>query len=131
LRDHAGQAELVLRLFEKALLRETGYGLVLDHDAETQIPIDPEALYIYHPDRGPVRAAAGHHRSGDGIRLRGSSLLALHQESLDDPRSQREAKTLLRALLMRQLDGRPLHTRELFRRVVSPFISPRDRQLAP
>ncbi len=132
LRDRPDRAELVLRLFEKALLRETGYGLVLDHDAETQTAIDPEALYLYHPDRGPVRAVAtGHHRAGDGIRLRGSSLLALHQESLDDPRSQREAKALLRALLMRQLDGRPLHTRELFRRVVSPFMAPRDRLVAP
>lgn len=131
LRDHAGQAELILRLFEKALLRETGYGLVLDHDVDTQAPIEPEALYLYHPERGPVRAAVGRHRPGDGVRMRGSSLLALHRESLDDPHSQREAKALLRVLLMRQLDGRPLHTRELFRRVVTPFAAPRDPVVTP
>lgn len=132
LRDRPATAETVLRLFEKTLLRETGYGLVLDHDVETHESVDPLALYLYRPDRGPTRLAmAGRHRPGDGIRLHGSSLLALHREVLDDPRSLREAKALLRAMLARQLDGRPLHTRELFRQVVAPFVSSREPQIAP
>jgi len=123
LRDRPVLAETVLRLFEKALLREIGYGLVLDHEVDTQEPIEPTALYLYRPDQGPARIESpARHRSDEGVRIHGSSLLALQNDLLNDPRELREAKTLLRSLLSRQLDGRPLHTRELFRRLVTPFI---------
>ena len=110
--------EPVLRIFEKNLLRELGYGLVLDQDIEDKTLIDREAMYDYILDRGPVRIARPElNRPTEGVRVRGASLLALARESLDDPMVLRDAKALMRAALARHLGERPLHSRKLFRRV--------------
>src|SRR5436190_1906216 len=45
----------VLRAFEKRLLAELGYAPLLDRDAASR-PIEPQRLYSYEPDRGPVPA---------------------------------------------------------------------------
>ncbi|MBI5783626.1 MAG: DNA repair protein RecO [Gammaproteobacteria bacterium] len=111
--------EPVLRIFEKNLLRELGYGLVLDRDIEDRTPIDTRAMYDYVLDRGPVRLAYPElNRPTEGVQIRGSSLLALAQECLSDPVALRDAKALMRAALARHLGDRPLHSRKLFRRVV-------------
>lgn len=104
--------EVVLRIFEKRVLEDTGYGLVLDHDVDDGSALDPDVQYHYLPERGPVRKPVG---DDAGIVLRGSSLQALARERLDDPAAQRDAKRLLRALLARQLGERPLASRALFR----------------
>src|SRR5688500_4756938 len=49
----------VLRGFEKRLLAELGYAPLLDRDAASR-PIDPEALYMYEPERGPSPVDAAH-----------------------------------------------------------------------
>jgi len=105
------RTEAVLRVFEKRLLEEIGYGLVLDHDVEQGAPIRPEVIYRYQPECGPVPDAGDR----DGIRVCGRSLLALASEQLDETQALQDAKTLLRALLARHLGGRPLLTRNLFR----------------
>ena len=102
--------ESALRLFEKRLLDEIGYGLVLDHSVDDGRPVQAEAHYRYLPERGPVAAKAG----DDGIPVSGRSLLALAREQLDDETVRHEAKRLLRALLARQLGTRPLLSRRLF-----------------
>lgn len=103
--------EHALRIFEKRMLDEIGYGLVLDHDVESGSPIEPTTLYRYQPERGPVADTLSRH---EGIAIHGASLLALAREALDDEMSRREAKRLLRALLARQLGDRPLTSRNLF-----------------
>ncbi len=111
--------EPVLRIFEKNLLRELGYGLVLDQDIEDRTPIDNSAMYDYILDRGPIRLAYPElNRPTEGVPIRGSSLLALAQECLSDPVTLRDAKALMRAALARHLGDRPLHSRKLFRRIV-------------
>lgn len=111
--------EPVLRVFEKHLLRELGYGLVLDRDIEEKTAIDGQAMYDYVIDRGPVRIARPElNRPTEGVRVRGASLLALDREALDDPMVLRDAKALMRAALARHLGERPLHSRKLFRRVI-------------
>ena len=116
---HDTSNEPVLRVFEKHLLRELGYGLVLDQDIQDRAPVDPEAMYDYVLDRGPVRLT---HPELNipivGIRVRGASLLALAQESFSDPATLRDAKALMRAALSRHLGDKPLNTRKLFRHVV-------------
>src|SRR3989344_6459145 len=73
--------EPVLRIFEKNLLRELGYGLVLDQDIDDRSPIDNHAMYDYILDRGPVRMAYPElNQPTEGVQIRGSSLLALAQE---------------------------------------------------
>jgi len=104
--------EPVLRLFEKQLLSELGYALVLDRDAEGR-PLRPGAVYHYHLESGarPVEA------SREGMLLvHGSSLRALAEGRLDDPLALAEAKRLNRAALAHYLGGRALRSRELLRR---------------
>jgi len=101
--------EKALRVFEKHLLSELGYGLQLDTDALSGAPIVAEDNYRYVIEQGPVRAE----QSTAGVAVSGKSLLALQQETLDDPAALREIKRLIRAALDVYLQGRPLKTREL------------------
>jgi DNA repair protein RecO (recombination protein O) len=103
--------EAALRVFEKRLLEDIGFGLVLDHDVQDGAPIQPGHLYRYIPERGPVPAPAA---DGEGIAVQGASLLALARECLDDAPTRREVKHLMRALLARHLGDRPLTSRSLF-----------------
>lgn len=102
----------VLRRFEKALLEEVGYGLILDHDVETGKPIAPDAHYAYIPERGPVPCARRPH---DVPWLRGRSLIALHQDRDLDFTQAREVKELMRTVIEYHLGGRALISRSLFR----------------
>ena len=107
-----GSMERVLRLFEKRLLQELGYGLVLDHDVENGAVLTASAVYHYQLERGPVRAEAD---ASHGLLLHGSSLLSLAGEDLADERSLRESKRLMRAVLSLYLGDKPLKSRDLFR----------------
>lgn len=100
-----------LRVFEKHLLREIGYALMLDHEAESGAPIEPGEAYNYHLERGPLRCGAG---VSAGVRMQGSSLLALLHETLHDASSLRESKHLMRAALGVYLGSKPLQSRELY-----------------
>ncbi|MCP5155174.1 MAG: DNA repair protein RecO [Ectothiorhodospiraceae bacterium] len=104
--------EPVLRIFELRLLRALGYGLVLEHEADTDRPILAERRYRYLRETGPVADGIA---EGDVVSVSGATLLALGREQLDDPVQAREAKRLLRWLLADLLGPRPLATRALFR----------------
>jgi DNA repair protein RecO (recombination protein O) len=103
--------EAVLRVFEKRLLEDIGFGLVLELDVHDGAPIQSEHHYRYVPERGPVPA---HAADGEGIAVQGASLLALACEDLVDETVLREVKHLMRALLARHLGDRPLTSRGLF-----------------
>ena len=98
--DHAERA---LRVFEKRLLEELGYGLQLPDD------LQPELHYRYDWAEGPLPSA-----EGDST-YPGASLLALAAEALDAPRALIDAKRLLREALAHQLGGRALETPALLR----------------
>lgn len=100
-----------LRIFEKHLLREIGYALMLEHEAESGAPIELGEAYNYHLERGPLKCHAGEYA---GVRMQGSSLLALLNETLHDETSLREAKQLMRAALGLYLGNKPLQSRELY-----------------
>jgi DNA repair protein RecO (recombination protein O) len=99
-----------LRIFEKRLLEELGWGLDLEHEATGAAPIDASRSYRYALEGGaePVDGVA----EGTLI-FCGASLLSLAREVLDDPRSLADARRLLRAALDRLLDGKSLRTREV------------------
>jgi DNA repair protein RecO (recombination protein O) len=110
--DADADAARALRVFEKRLLDELGYGLNLETDALSGLPITATASYRYRIDRGPERV--------DGVAegslvFPGASLLALASETLHDGRSVADAKRLLRAALDQCLDGRALATRDVLR----------------
>lgn len=103
--------ELVLRLFEKNLLDELGYGLVLDSEVNSGSDIKPEAEYRYLPDTGPVLNSA---TLTGGVVIHGESLLALAQEKPGSERAMRETKQLMRFILRGYLGDKPLQSRMLY-----------------
>lgn len=110
LQDAAAEPSRALRLFEKRLLEELGWGLDLEHAAGGGPPIEPGRAYRYRIDGGaePVDGVA------EGLLVfAGASLLSLAREELADPQSLADARRLLRAALEQCLDGRPLRTREV------------------
>ena len=101
-----------LRLFEKRLLDELGYGLNLDTEPGSDRPIEPARSYRYRLDAG---AEAIDGVAEGTLIFCGESLLSLAREELLDARSLADARRLLRAALDRCLDGRELRTREVMR----------------
>jgi DNA repair protein RecO (recombination protein O) len=104
----------VLREFERRMLAELGYAPVLERDAATGQAIDPERLYVYEPDRGPVAVnggAAGGRGPGADLRVSGRTLLDLARDDYRRADTRDEARGLLRALIAHRLGGQTLHTR--------------------
>lgn len=95
----------VLRSFEKRLLAELGYAPILERDALTGAPIDPQRRYAYEPDRGPVPASSG------GLLVSGRTLLDVAADEYGRPETRDEARVLMRALIAERLHGQVLHTR--------------------
>lgn len=127
LRD-AGPVESTLRVFEKRLLQEIGYGLVLERSMPNDLPLDPGCVYEYQIERGPTAAGTYVAEAPAGsILIKGSSLLALANETLDgDPVALQETKALLRVALERRLPNKPLHSRKLFRELRSAVTVDRE-----
>jgi DNA repair protein RecO (recombination protein O) len=115
--------ERVLRIFEKQLLRDLGYGMHLVRDADRGNPIDPGERYRYRPDAGPLQYSETDHH---GVPVHGATLLALEEEVEFDERTRRESKRLIRSVLDYHLDGQTLRTRIVYGQMF-PSESGRDR----
>lgn len=132
----SGQHQRILRLFEKNLLHELGYGLILDHDVESGVAIEIGKNYQYYPEKGPVLSSTAFSTgSGAGsvgnevresefhgsyhrtvkIQIQGDSLISLAQDKLDDPLALQESKRLMRTILSGYLGSKPLQSREMFK----------------
>lgn len=103
--------EADLRCFEKALLQELGYGLMLGHDSAGQA-IEANAYYTYRMEQGPVRLE---HAEGAAQVIRGQTLHDLDTEDFSNPRSRSEAKILMRTLIAHYLSGKELQSRKIFK----------------
>jgi len=101
-----------LRCFEKHLLQELGYALLLEHEAGSTQPIDPVLFYRYVVERGAVRDTPD---TSDGLQVSGKTLLDMAADDYRDAQSARQGKQLMRMLLNHHLDGKTLHTRELIK----------------
>jgi DNA repair protein RecO (recombination protein O) len=99
-----------LRRFEKALLRELGYGLSLERDAVSGQPLLPDANYVYQIERGAVAADEG----GHGFAYLGKTLLDIAADNYSDPRTAAESKQLMRQLFGHYLGGQALQSRRVF-----------------
>ena len=108
----SGQDEWTLRLFERDLLQELGYGLLLTHEGGSGEMVEPEARYCYHPEFGPQRLV---HPDEQCLDVHGLTLLTLEQGGEADDRTRMESKRLMRMILSRYLGPKPLASRELFR----------------
>jgi len=108
LRDAVADPARGLRIFEKRLLEELGWGLDLARESVSGQPIDPQRAYRYRLDGG---AEATDGVAEGALMFAGSSLLSLAREDLAEAQSLGDARRLLRAALDQCLDGRPLRTR--------------------
>ena len=111
-----------LRRFEKTLLKELGYGLTLDVEMETGLPVVADREYTYLIERGPVeKVPAGTHRAGAGDTapgevpgLSGKTLLDMAADDYADPRTRIESRQLMRQLIAHHMGGKPLQSRRVF-----------------
>ncbi len=98
----------VLRSFERRLLAELGYALVLDRDAVSGAPIDPSRRYLYESDRGPVAVNGA---PASELTYSGRTLLDVLRDDYARAETREEARTLMRTLISQRLGGQLLHTR--------------------
>ena len=111
--QQTAQLEIALRYFEKSLLEQLGFGLNLDHDADSGEPVMADHYYAYYFEHGPVQCEAGQYRQNPVIS--GSSLLAFHSGELESASGIAEIKKLMRFVIGNHLGPRKLKSRELFR----------------
>ena len=100
-----GLQERILRLFEKSLLIELGYGLALSGKG-----VEPDAWYRFYPDQGLVRCEGPD--TGGNV-FPGHCLLSLASDQLDEAESLQNAKKLMRLALSALPGAKPLQSRRL------------------
>ncbi len=105
----AESAQTVLRIFELALLKETGVGADLSINVKDRCPIDPEGIYVVDPENGPRLA----NLDDQAPHVVGKTLLDMVNEDYSDPQTQLQSKQLMRFLLAHHLNGVPLQTRKI------------------
>ncbi len=103
-----------LRRFEKHLLKELGYALLLDRDADSDRPIDPGKRYTYVIERGPIALDRG---TDAHIEISGQTLIDLENDNFADTVTLAQSKSLMRFLVNHYLGQQELHTRQLLREI--------------
>lgn len=106
--DHAA----TLRCFEKHLLQELGYALVLVREADSHKAVDAELCYRYAVERGVLPDGGD---TASGMPVLGKTLLDMAKDDYADPATAQQSKQLMRMLLNHHLGGKTLHTRELIK----------------
>ena len=106
--DHAA----TLRCFEKHLLQELGYALVLDREAGSAKAIQAELCYRYVVELGALPDGGD---GSTGFPVLGKTLLDMAADEYADPATAQQSKQLMRMLLNHHLGGKILHTRELIK----------------
>lgn len=108
---HGEPAGVILRAFERVLLRETGYAVAFDRCTQTRGKVVPDRRYVFHPDWG-VRPARGDEPS-DWPVVGGQTLLDMEQDDYSRAQTVQQSKLLMRFLLNHHLGGVPLNTRQI------------------
>lgn len=106
---HDEPAPIVLRKFERALLRETGVGGDFAVCTTTRHAVEPDLVYVVDPERGPRPALP----ADTAPRVSGKTLLDMEREDYTDSATQTQSKFLMRFLLSHHLGGVPLNTRQI------------------
>ncbi|MNH32571.1 DNA repair protein RecO [compost metagenome] len=102
--------EPLLRAFEWRVLDELGYAFALDQDVNGE-PLVMDGLYRLQVDAGLERV----YLLQPGL-FRGEALAAMAEADWNVPGALSAAKRLMRQALAVHLGGRPLVSRELFRK---------------
>ena len=105
LQDEQPFHPLSLRQFEWQLLADCGYAIDFSQTLDASM-IQADAFYQFHPEQGFRQATNGYH---------GHALLAIHQGQYD-AQGLKILKKILATMIDYLLDGRVLHSRDLFLR---------------
>lgn len=106
---HQEPAPIVLRQFERALLKQTGVAGDFTVCTGSRQLVDPTVNYVVDPERGPRVARVG----DTWPRVSGKTLLDMELEDYSDAVTQAQSKVLMRFLLAYHLGGAPLNTRQI------------------
>jgi DNA repair protein RecO (recombination protein O) len=102
-----------LRIFEKKLLEELGYGLQLQYDLCDEQPFDAEKNYRFYPELG-FKPTSYDEKVAEIFLFKGASLLAIARDQLEASEVLLDAKRLMRLALTPLLGPKPLNSRKLF-----------------
>jgi len=105
------EPETPLRRFELALLGEVGYGLNLEADARSGLPLEPQRRYTYVADTGAL--AAVEEPPPPDYTYSGAQLRRIAAGDFDGDGDLAAAKRLLRSVLAHYLGDRVLKTRRV------------------
>jgi len=107
----AGRSDLsaCLREFEIALLRNLGYALILDREAQTLKALQADRIYEYRVDQGPVPVS----RSDAAATYSGEILLAIDRQEFTRPEVLQSAGRLMRDVIAYHMGGKELKTRKV------------------
>ena len=106
---HDEPAQIALRKFERALLKETGVAADLSRSTSTRAAVEASVDYVVDPERGAREALV----SDVWPVVSGKTLLDMEREDYADPATQAQSKQLMRFLLAHHLGGVPLNTRQI------------------
>ena len=106
---HNEPAQIVLRKFERALLKETGVAADLTRCTATREQVQAHGLYVVDPERGARTAGSGE----TWPVVAGKTLIDMEREDYADLQTQGQSKQLMRFLLAYHLGGAPLNTRQI------------------
>ena len=106
---HDEPAPIVLRKFERALLKETGVATDFTVCTSTALAVDPQQTYVVDPENGPRLARA----AARWPSVSGKTLLDMESQDYTDPITQSQSKQLMRFLLAHHLGGMQLNTRQI------------------
>lgn len=106
---HGEPEPIVLRKFERALLRETGFSGDLTRCTVSGEAVIAHQMYVVDPERGPRPA----HISDTWPQTSGKTLLDMEKEDYSDSVTQMQSKFLMRFLLSHHLGGAQLNTRQI------------------
>lgn len=125
--DHPSLLPAILRDFEIAVMKETGYAVDFKFEADGRSEIEFQAFYRYQSGQGFVRVAKEMRGcfSGRVIKSLGSNLVRSSADEIDlsidklsklilNAHELSQAKQLMRDILGNTLGRRPIVSRELF-----------------
>ena len=109
LTENSADPSVLLRIFEKHLLKILGYEMVLDRESDRKTPISDSQYYLYDFQNGPIRA-----EENNPSAISGKTLLAIANERIVTPEAKSESRRLLKHALNHHLEGRRIHSREIY-----------------
>tara|TARA_B100000686_G_scaffold309937_1_gene352311 strand:+ start:3053 stop:3772 length:720 start_codon:yes stop_codon:yes gene_type:complete len=103
----------ILRHFERCMLVELGYALILNEDVMSGKPINLHENYYYEIERGPIKTNGND--TGLYPQLRGKTLLDMEKNDYSDTVTRKQSKILMRYIFRHYLGEQPLYSRQLLR----------------